>query len=242
MINIAICDDNIEDLNVLKNAVGQILDDMNLEFSLATFASGAEFLEKFNDADEKFDIVLMDIYMEDNGIETARVVRESDQNVKIIFITSSTQDAIKAYEVFAFNYILKPINLDQLTTVMNAALKDFERKSSLKISIKCESFYYSISFHEILYIESIKRKTVFHTLDQVYTCNEPLNTVYKRLSDPRFLQPHNSFVVNMDYVNKIGDSCFVMQDGGKADITKRYFAQVKNEYFAYISGKVPNEG
>ncbi len=240
----AICDDDIRDISVLKTALEKICGELCLEFSISTFESGADFLSAYSDINlaykrNAFDVIFLDIYMRDNGIDTARLVRENDPYTKIVFVSTSPDFALKAYDVFAFSYIVKPFDYEKLKGVVTAAVSDIEKQSEAKLRFKADGFYYSIPLTDIIYVESVKRKTIFHTaFGNTYKSAEALSSVAKRMTDSRFLQPHNSFIVNMDHIVKVENSCFLMSDGGTADITKRFFASVRNSYFDYLSKKM----
>lgn len=243
MVRFAICDDQKEDLQYLSGSIANIMGELAIPYSVMLFESGADLLEGVKDTNSAYrkgayDIVILDIYMKDNGIDTAALIRETDEAVKIIFVTGSMDDAIKAYDVFAYNYILKPVNYERLKAVLCLAVKDSIQKKAGCLQFKADQSYYSINYQDIIYIESIARKTVIYTASgNKYAAGEPLNAMFKRLSDDRFLKPHNSVAVNMDHIVRVADGSFIMSNGCKADITKRFFALYKNKYFDYISNK-----
>lgn len=66
----------------------------------------------------RFDIIFLDIIMGDmNGMTCARIIRQQDTLVKIIFLTSSTDYVYEGYEVNATGYLVKPINIDQYRSI-----------------------------------------------------------------------------------------------------------------------------
>ena len=80
--------------------------------------------EKLVESDQNYDILFLDIDMDGmNGIETAKVLREKDKNVKIIYVTSYAEYVHYAFAVHAFAYLLKPVSQEQVKST--AAGGDF---------------------------------------------------------------------------------------------------------------------
>lgn len=107
-IRVAIVEDDPLFLRQATTFVELFGEQTGRDFSVTTFNSATTFLKEFN---ANFDILLLDILMPSyNGIEVAQEVRKSDENLAILFITSTPQYAIKGYTVNALSYILKPLS------------------------------------------------------------------------------------------------------------------------------------
>ncbi len=77
-------------------------------FDVSYYSDGISFI---NQMDENLDLVFMDIGLPgQNGIETAKMLRQKDSNVCIIFLTELIQFAVEGYEVHAYDYLVKPMN------------------------------------------------------------------------------------------------------------------------------------
>ena len=119
-MKIAIVDDSIKDREYLQKEIQEIFFRRTKNhIEITTFKSGEELLEYFYDNKEGnaslFDIVFLDIYMEDiTGVDTARAIRKIDEDVKLIFITTSNEFASESYEVKAEDYLIKPFNKERL--------------------------------------------------------------------------------------------------------------------------------
>ena len=86
MLRIAICDDEIKDIKIIKELTVNLLDALQLTYEIEEFLDGSLLL----DSVISFDIILLDIEMEKmNGIEVARKLRVYNRDSKIIFITNS---------------------------------------------------------------------------------------------------------------------------------------------------------
>lgn len=148
-VKIAICDDSPSDTQQLKTA----LLSYDPFFEIETFSSGEELVEKIESFPDSFDILFLDIYMPDlNGIEVAQKIRESGKDIKIVFLTSSHDFYSQAYEVFAFNYIVKPFEIKRLFSVLDHALDDIRKSSGFKSisSIKHHRTVLTLKIYSIL--------------------------------------------------------------------------------------------
>ncbi len=112
MINIGVCDDESVHRNKIKEILLDILKTFNLEYKIHEYDSGESLLENYP---SNLDILIIDIQMKSiNGIDTARKIRENDDDVEIIFMTSFAEFMQDGYEVRAYRYLLKPINENKI--------------------------------------------------------------------------------------------------------------------------------
>ena len=122
MVNIVICENDKNDQEFVGSKVVDILDDLNIEYEIKVYNSGDDLLEGY---DKYTDIILLDIQMDGlDGMETARKIREFDDNVEIIFITSFVEYALEGYEVNAYRYLLKPVKDEDFRTSLINCLND----------------------------------------------------------------------------------------------------------------------
>jgi len=110
-MNIAIVDDQISELNAAKSYLLDFLQHnyKNLDVNIQTFSSAKDFLDVFKVG--VFQLVMLDIIMPDiNGMQTAQIIRaRGDNDVNIVFLTSSEDFFLNGYRVFAIGYFVKPI-------------------------------------------------------------------------------------------------------------------------------------
>jgi len=235
MINIAICDDIKEELELISSYVSKIINNINIEFKISTFNDGEEFIEHVSSSKESYDIVFLDIYMKfSNGINTAKKIREFDKECKIIFITSSKEHAIESYEVRALYYILKPIEEDKLKDAIFIAIEDLNLNDK-NIVIKNKKGSYKIIYKDILYAESSARVVMIHLVSgQTISFYSKLKDFIELIQDDRFIRCHKSFVVNMHHVIKIEGNYIFMSGNLKIPISSVNSGTVKEKYFNYL--------
>lgn len=235
MINIAICEDEIEELKIISDFVAKNMNEFEIPFKITTFNEGQDLVEHISSIKENFDIIFLDIYMKaSHGIEIARQVREFDKECKVIFITSSEEYAIDSYEVRATYYILKPINEAKLKTSIEVALEGLEKENK-HILIVNKKGSYKISLKDILYVESKARVVnIYLKSQEIITFYSKLEDFFHRLQDERFLRSHKSYIVNMDYILKIEDRYIFMENNTNIPISSANMTEIKEVYFNYL--------
>ncbi len=235
MINIAICDDDIDEIKIISTFVSKNIKELNISFKITVFNEGQDLIEHISSAKENFDIIFLDIYMKaSQGIDIARKIREFDEECKIIFITSSREHAIDSYEVRAVYYILKPIDEEKLSTAIKIAIEGLDKENK-HIVITNKKGSYKILYKDILYAESKARLVnIYLKSQEVITFYSKLEDFLQRLQDERFLKSHKSFIVNMDYILKIEGKCIFVDNNTNIPISGTNLAEIKETYFKYL--------
>ncbi len=242
-VKIVICDDTAEDAKLLSGALYAY----DPSFEIISFTDGKTLTEEFLCGGLNADLLFLDIYMPGiDGIATARELRAKHKDIKIIFISSSNEHYPEAYEVFAFNYILKPLDRERLNTVLDHALEELGREKSHKISFSYKSASYSVDCHDILYIESRDKLILFHLDDgSVLQAYWRLDEVIKELPQQSFIRCHQSFIVNISHITKMGESYFQIRQI-PIGISRKYIKSAKEQYYAHLfssmGGGRPNDG
>ena len=235
VINIAICDDDIDELKIISTFVSKNIEELSIPFKITSFNEGQDLIEHMSYAKENFDILFLDIYMKaSHGIDIAREIREFDKECKIIFITSSKEHAIDSYDVRAIYYILKPINEEKLITAIKMAIEELDKENK-QIVIKNKKGSYRVLYKDILYAESKARiVNIYLQSGEVITFYSKLEDFFQSLGDERFLKCHKSFIVNMDYIIKIENSCIFRSNNINIPISSTNLAVIKEKYFQYL--------
>ena len=129
MFNISVCDDSPIFLQITTEFIHKWSKERNIPVMISTFENGDELLSHHRE--EPADIIFLDIIMPMfNGMEAAKILRKTDRDAKIIFLTSSPEFALESYEVKAENYLLKPISYDRLP-YWTIVLRNFRTNRSI---------------------------------------------------------------------------------------------------------------
>ena len=117
-MRIALCDDNQDFLQSTANLIRQWAAESGITAELFPFDNGDALLSKITGT--HMDIVFLDILMPlQNGIDIGRELRQHDNVVQIIYLTSSPEFALESYETKAQGYLLKPVSYEKLKETLD---------------------------------------------------------------------------------------------------------------------------
>jgi len=237
-MRIAICDDDALELEKIKNIVHEFIHSKQDEYeiTLETFTNGPELLNFINH-NPPLDLIVLDIIMPVmNGIDVASEIRKMNDDCKIIFLTSSPEFAVNSYKVNAFCYLLKPFQKQELLTLLDRALISVQDEQSKSVVIKGKEGMFRIQLHIIEYVESLNHTLNFHLRGgETNLCYAKMEEFREYLiTDGRFIQCHQSFIVNMSRIVQITSKYFVLQDKTLIPISRTVYPQVKQAYINYF--------
>lgn len=237
MVRAAFCDDDFSAIEEISSLLNRYCAEHSRDIAYAVFRSPLELLAEVEKG-EHFDILFLDIIMPgQDGMNTAREIRQYDNTVKIIFLTSSSEYAVESYAVNAFFYYVKPINKDVFFKLMDSALAQCERESQGSLVLRCKNGITRIDLEKLAYCEVIGRSLVFHLEDG--TKPESLGSLDELSAGLEkygcFLRPHRSFLVNMEYIQSISYKAITLDNLEKIPIPHGKCQTVKNIYLEYVS-------
>lgn len=210
MIKIAICDDERQQLNILKNIISINLDLKGLEYRIYEFDCGENLVESLSE--NTYDIIFSDIEMKIlDGIETAKKIRLQDKKSIIIFVTSHPDFVFQGYDVKAFNYILKPYNSEKIVDVLYSALEELEDVQDNFFLIELKSGTHKLNLNNTLYFTSDKRKIDAVTLDGNIDFYYKLNDLEEVLPS-FFIRIHQRYLVNLNFISSIEGSSLIINN------------------------------
>ncbi len=205
----------------------------------------------------KPDIAFLDIEMPGlNGIE---VVENLDSPAPhIVFATAYNEHAIKAFELNAIDYLLKPFNEDRLESTLEKLSKSGsapdpaetqERLSSIgregnyklpfhnKIPIPTHDRYKLVDFKDVICIEVEERNTILFTVEKAYTMNQTLDYFERKLPADLFLRVNRSCLVGLTHVKEIviwfGNRFKIVLSNGKDVISSREKSKILKQVLKF---------
>ena len=232
IMDIVICEDNNEDRKTLYQFVNRFFEEINCPVNIATFKTGDDFLNEPNRLSTK--IVFLDIYMPGTGgIDIAKKIRETDNEMVIIFTTNSSDHGLDSYSVYALQYLVKPLNYAQVKEVMTRASALF---ADLLRSIEVISnrLTVKILIRDIMKIEVFDHACYIHTVNETIKSYCSLDVIEKQLEGSSFLRSHRSFLVNMRYIEDVVDNEFILKKGVSVPIRRNDKMGVKQKHRDYL--------
>ncbi|WP_338564066.1 LytTR family DNA-binding domain-containing protein [Paraclostridium sordellii] len=233
MLNIVICEDEIEQQEILKDYLEQILNEINSKYEILIFNSGEELFKNYPD---NIDIFLLDIQMDGlNGMEVARKIRQIDKKeVEIIFTTSLIEYIQEGYEVRAYRYLLKPIKLEDLKKHIILCIEELTKNKESYIAVNEKNNTCKVKISEITYIEIQKREMTIHTINEDYTINSSMSKLENELSKYNFYRCHKSFMVNIDFIKNIKQYIAILDNKEEVPISRYRFKETKSRFLSYL--------
>ncbi|CEK30166.1 DNA-binding response regulator [[Clostridium] sordellii] len=228
MINIAICDDEINIINKTK----KLIQDYDKEdIDIYVYENGEELIN----SDKEFHIIFLDIDMKGlDGIETAKKLREYDKKVKIIYVTNYTDYTYSAFSVHAFGYLVKPLNKKELHNQLDEAFS-YTEEISKNLEFITRDGVIRIDTNSIYYFEYEQRKVIMKTIDKNYILKKKISEIGKDIKDYGFEMPHKSFVVNLYNIKTIKGYDVHMMDGSVIPLSQKKSSQFRDSLNRYLS-------
>jgi DNA-binding LytR/AlgR family response regulator len=241
MLTIAVCDDDNTDRNKICNEIETYL--QNQQISCRIFAYDSA--EKLNSVIEgkrlRFDIIFLDIIMDGiDGMTYAHLIRTQDKQVKIIFITCSSDYVYDGYAVGALSYLVKPINPTKIIASLTKAIAQIGEAAKESIFITSGGIAKRILINDILYLESKKNQ-----VEIVFAESCERLTIYARLDDfvrfnpsKKWLRPHKSFIVNFLYVEQYFGDKLILKNAAVIPISRAYRKMVKECFYDLLHSEL----
>lgn len=193
------------------------------------------------------DLLFLDIQMP--GKTGFELLEDLDFAPLVIFVTAYDEYAIKAFEVNALDYLLKPVDEEKLKTALEKAKKDLlpaqqtaedktqdsrvlreDERVFLKDGDKC----WFVSLKDIRYFESNGNYVQVYFDDQKPLVLKSLNKLEEKLSEKQFFRAGRKFIINLSYIEKVepsynGGLLVVMSDKRQIEISRRQAAKLKDQ-------------
>jgi two-component system LytT family response regulator len=229
MIRAIIIDDISEARTVLKADLENYCPNIEVVGEAEGVVTGAKCINEL-----KPDLVFLDIQMKDgSGFDLLEIL--PIKNFKLIFTTASDEYALKAFKFSAVDYLLKPIDPDELMEAVNRV--EHQEKASERISLLKENLNHPkrialntldkihiVQVAEIVRCESSVNYTMFYfTDDTKLLVTKTLKEFDQLLSDHDFIRVHQSHLINVKFIKGFtkSDGYIFLKDGTKIPVSTR---------------------
>ncbi|NTW32046.1 MAG: response regulator transcription factor [Bacteroidetes bacterium] len=243
MIKAIIIDDEKTSRDTLSGLLRRYCKNVEIIAEADGYFSGIEVLKKY-----KPDVIFLDIQMPDgSGLK----LLEDIENItfEVIFATAFDQFAIKAIKYSALDYLLKPINPEDLINSIEKLEKKLQKgldntsmkfllstiknpnySTQKKIALSTSEGIHIIDIDNIIRCQSDDYYTRFFLKDgKVIMVSKTLKENEELLSDYNFIRPHKSHLINLKYVKsymRVDGGCIIMTDGSNIPVSRRKREQI----------------
>ena len=239
-VKIAVCDDEKN----IRTYLVSLIRKQGAECSIVEYASAGEYL-----ADGKeHDLVFLDIEMGGSGAELdgmglARHIRGMDvcRQPIIIFVTGYEKYVYEAFDVGAFQYLVKPVDEQKFAEVFGRAVTHIlsgqivsEEKRRKKLVIQYAGESKVIPFHDIYYMESQNHNIVLYLKEERLKYYGKIGDLEKELSG-QFYRIHRGYLINLFHVDSYDRTEVRMANGDKLLLSRYKYNNFVQAYMEYIS-------
>lgn len=238
MIEIAICDDEEYMIKNLYTKVNGFFRQRNFPVTITCFSDGKSLLR----CSREFQIIFLDIQMKDmSGMDTARVLRKRNYDGHLIFVTVLNECVYDAFEVQAFDYLVKPLEDSRFNRSMERLLSSLQTPSSTRLLIQRGNECRIISFHQIIYCEVINRKIYIHMYNnEIIDYYDKIEQLETKL-DQRFFRCHRSYLVNLKYIQRYDKNILFLTTGEQIPVSRLRTQELSGAILQYMKewGRYP---
>ena len=160
--------------------------------------------------ENRVDIAFLDINMPElDGMSLGKILAKLNPDLKIVFITAYRDYAAEAFEIKAFDYLLKPYSEKRIMEVLNnlssiketASPKEVEKIN--KVTVFLGEKMVVLSLDEIYYIEVSEKESLVYTKDEIYTSKLKISKWEEILPKNKFYRTHRAYIVNLDKIKEV---------------------------------------
>ena len=195
------------------------------------------------------EVVFLDVGIKgQNGIECARILCDLNPKVKIIFATAHSEYMSEAFELYAFDYLVKPFNIERISRTLDRISSliqpvPFEQEEKIakseyqdKLLVKGKESMSFIHIPDIILIQRENNATVIYTDTDSYSTSVSLSELERRLDPEQFMRSLKSYIINLSRIRKIEPygrwTYIVYFQGRKEDalLTAEKFEEIEKKY------------
>lgn len=226
-MRIAICDDEKQICEFLKEKIRRYYFSNDINFSIQTFENGEKLLE--SDLNQ-IDVLFLDVEMPGrNGMKVAKAIREKNKEMIIVFLTAYSEFVFESFKVDAFRYLVKPVKNQELNETLDAIQQKFCETEDY-LSFQFQNEIYSIKYSDIVYIEGMRDKIWIYCKGRTYRWRGTLKNLCDQLNGKGFFQVHRSYIINMNKIQKYNSQTVSLDGDFEVPISKYRLNEFKEEY------------
>ncbi|MBD5527409.1 MAG: response regulator transcription factor [Lachnospiraceae bacterium] len=233
-MKIAICDDEMHFIDDLCPLLEQWAKERGIKLTLYRFTNGDDLIAAHQS--KCMDLIFLDIIMPLlSGIDAAREFRNTNQNVPIVFLTSSKEFAVDSYEVKALNYLIKPVDQAKLFLTLDDFLKTFCLPKAF-FTAKTADGFCRIAIAEVDYLEAQNKQVLVHLSDDRTIVIRELFSKCAEVFSPEngFCCCHRSYIVNLSNVEQFSKTEVTTIYNAVIPISRNNYAAFKETYFNHM--------
>lgn len=239
MYQIALCDDMASELEQVENLLAAYGEKHpELKFQTEKFENAQKLLERLKEK-EKPDLLLMDVFMPgETGIEAVRKLRREGLDMPVIFLTTSREYALEAYEVDALQYLVKPLKEEKFFHAMDIAFEVLEKGEKEPLVVKTVNGLKQVRPDEILYCEAQRNYQILYLKEEALKVRMTGGELYELLgSFSGFSRCGSSYIINLNHITAVDREEICMDNGSRIYVPRNRATEFRKMYFTFYFGR-----
>ena len=238
MISIAVCDENINEMNTTAELIKESVPspgDKNLKLDL--FRTPFDLFDALGKG-QFYDIYILETELSGfSGVEVARYLRKRGVAKPIIFITSNKNYAMDAFDVDAMQYMMKPVNSEKLANTLGRAMTALRSERRRQIVFKTVDGFYHVFFRNIVYTATDGKYQIVRVKDgrELRVRTTATEMAESLCSYPGFVRCGSSYTLNIYHIDRYDSKTVEMSDGSVLPVPRGAYAKLNTAYAGYFS-------
>ncbi len=232
-MKIAICDDSPVQIKLIRGFIKKYLQTHTDMFvDVTEYTSANQLLASLDRSKDNWpNVLILDIMMPGiGGIDAAKMLRRSGADFDIVFMTSTNDFAVDAFEVGAVHYLIKPITQKQFDDAIDRVVPKYSSKNLMQIT--CHGGVYNINPVDLVLMETMKNYVFLHCANgEALKKRTTLSDFYEVFKDLDYMEKCGaSFIINLKHVKVVSGDTIVMDNGMEVHIPRRSLKSFHNAY------------
>lgn len=223
----------VDDERLARQRLRRMLEtqpDIALVGECASGKEAADFLDR-----QPVDLMFLDIQMPEMDGFTLLESRISSRNPMVVFVTAYDAHAVRAFEVNALDYLLKPFDEDRIDKCLQRVRSHHEvqktssptRSRPNRIAVRSSGKVFFVKMEDIDWVEAADNYIVLHLGHETHILRETMNSITGRLDPEKFIRVHRSRIVNVERIKELqpwfhGEYLIVLSDGTQITLSRTY--------------------
>ena len=242
MLHIALCGISQQDQELLELLQAYSPHPRELAPAMTHFHSAEQLLAGLKRG--CFDLIFIQLSLPDmDGIDLAHLIHQQGYRIPVVFLADGPERAMEAYRAGALQYLVRPLEQPLLYHALGIAARLGAGREGPGLRVNTPAGLRLVQPVEVRYVECVGHVLEIHTTGQELIRSRNIRVPFARalaplLQDHRFLQPHKSFVVNMEEITGLApEGLSLRAEKLVIPVPRSRFAEVKAAYTAYLEAK-----
>lgn len=194
----------VDDEELARARLKRMLNTLEIE-SIDEASHADETIEAIKNSE--YDVVFLDINMPQvSGLELAYELKYLNENISIVFQTAYEEHALKAFDIGAVGYLVKPYSLEQVKETLSrikAKSVEVQADDDLRILSKTGESYLLLKPEEIFYVKADLSEVMIRSAKGFSYYAQKISDLEKKLEPYKFVRVHRSYLVNIDEIKEM---------------------------------------